>query len=130
MKRLDERSYLVDNGKSLLRRNRVDLRKTPDTKQSISIDNDVKDVETRSTILQSYTGSQTVHDCGSKTTHGKTSDQMEIPPCPPCDPLPSSPGLADRTEAKPAITRSGRRSMRPKFLQDCLMNIQRTDTSA
>ena len=117
IKRLDERPYLVDNGKSLLR-NRVDLRKTPDTKQSISIDNDVKDVETRSTILQSYTGSQTVHDSGSKTTHGKTSDQMEIPAPPPCDPLPSFPGPADRTEVKLVITRSGRRSVRPKFLQD------------
>ena len=117
IKRLDERSYLVDNGKSLLRRNRVDFRKTPDTKQSISIDNDVKDVETRSTILQSYKGSQTVHDSGSKTTHDKSSDQ-KIPPSPPCDPLPSSPGPADGTEAKPVITRSGRRSVKPKFLQD------------
>ena len=67
IKHLDERFYLVDNSKRLLRRNRVDLQKTLDTKQSISIDNDVKDVETRLTILQSYTGSQTVHDSGSKT---------------------------------------------------------------
>ena len=86
IKHLDERSHLADNGK---RRNRVDLRKTPDTKQSISVDNDVKDVETGSTILQSYTGSQTVHDSGSKTTHDKTSDQMEIPAPPPFDPLPN-----------------------------------------
>ena len=118
IKHLDERSHLADNGKSLLRRNRMDLRKTPDTKQSISVENDVKDVETRSTILQSYTGSQTVHDSGSRTTHGKTSDQMEIPAPPPFAPLPSFSGPADRTEAKPVITRSGRRSVRPKFLQD------------